>query len=130
MGKKRCIDVQEICIAAAFAVSTGNSYIADNYGNVVEYSVSEPNSKGERLFSIDKPKSHMCLSMNTYGELVRNSVTADKCKLYYYDTSRKEYCYANWWDTVLVNNPKHPLCGCLVRREDGYIIADNSRVFD
>lgn len=105
MGKKRCIDVHEIWIAAGFAISCGDFTIADNYGNVVKYSISEPNSKGERLFNIDKPNSHTFLSMNTYGELVRNSVTADKCKLHYYDNDKKEDCYTNWWDTVLVNNP-------------------------
>lgn len=67
---------------------------------------------------VNVEKSNASLGGHTLAEVVRDSITNDKCQIKFDDG--KTY---HWYDMIYVNNPEHELFGCLVDKTTGKVLV-------
>lgn len=107
--------VRETDIRSAFiaAANGAESIVCDCYGREV---VFKPFVDGSVAIRKDKSQSFA----SNVAEAVRNSVTNDKCRIKFADG---QLYY--WHEVAYVNNPAHPLFGCLVNRSTCEVLIND-----
>lgn len=119
--------ISDSCIIAAarLAIRNGNAETFDSKGEKIVFEFDNEYSKMGVCIS---RKNSRCYAQ-TFSELLRNSITSDKCRIHYFNTETGENVYVLPYETIFINNPASKFFGCLIDRNTGYIIAKPEPLF-